>query len=391
MKRRKQVTIGLILFISIFVEMFTLGKALKVFKDLDLSGSEVKPDVSDLSLKGFWEGTWQMGLEKGLAMNLGLRPVFVRIDNQINYSFFDEISSKYPSRIILGVDKWLFEKGYVDSLNKLDAVPSAVLDGKIQSLEKLQTALKARGIAFIFVITPSKASIYPEYINPKYLIPNKQEKETNYEKVIPLLNKYRINYLDGHEFFAELKKKSRYLLYPQSGTHWNHYSCYLFTVELITRLAKMLHKELPTIQCEGITVKNTPQGSDKDLAELSNIIFTQSFFGEYPYPETTLSPSLKTVFRPKMLFIGGSYLWLLLEYMDQYQIYSQRVFYYYYATRYFYPERPNSPVDKQLQNLQKEILAQDVIIIEANEAALGDIGFGFVEGVLKALEVSHRE
>lgn len=387
MKRRKQIAIALIILIALFLEIFTIGKALNIFKESSLFGWEVKPEIPDFSLKGLWGGTWQTGLEKRLAIYLGLRPIFIRIDNQINYSLFDEISSKYPSRIILGNDKWLFEKPYIDSFNKLDAVPLAVLEKQIQSLGKLQTALSARGILFLFVITPSKASIYPEYINPKYLIPNRQEKETNYEKFIPLSDKYRINYLDGHQFFMEQKKESPYLLYPRSGTHWNYYSCYLFTVELIARLAKMLNKELQTIECKAITLRNFPVGSEKDLAEFSNIIFTKSLYGQYPNPEIAPSPNSKMVFHPKMLFVGTSYLWPLFNYMDTYQIYSQRVFYYYYAKKYLYPQGSNSPIDKRLESLQKEILSQDVIIIESNEAGLGDIGFGFVEGALKALEV----
>jgi hypothetical protein len=371
------------------MEVLTLGKVFGIVSESGVSGMEVKERFPRLSLGSLWKGACQEGLERWLAARLCLRVTLVRIDNQINYSLFDEISSKANTKVILGVNKWLFEKAYVDSFNNLDAVPSSVLEGKIQSLKKLQIALKEKGIPFLFAITPSKASIYPEYINPKYLIANKQEKDSNYYKIVPLLNKYKINYIDGHQFFVDLKRRSPYLLYPQSGTHWNYYSAYLFTVELISRLTKMLNKDLVNIRCEDIKVSNTPQGNDADLAELCNIFFSKSLYGQYLYPKTAPSPNQGTAFRPKILFVGGSYLYTLFYYMDKHQIYSERVLYFYNKTRKFYPKRPDSPVDTDARKLRNEVLAQDVIIVEANEETLGRIGFGFVEDTLNALDSTH--
>ena len=180
MKRQRQIIITILVFIVILMEVLTLGKVFGIVSESGVSGMEVKERFPRLSLGSLWKGACQEGLERWLAARLCLRVTLVRIDNQINYSLFDEISSKANTKVILGVNKWLFEKAYVDSFNNLDAVPSSVLEGKIQSLKKLQIALKEKGIPFLFAITPSKASIYPEYINPKYLIANKQEKDSNY-------------------------------------------------------------------------------------------------------------------------------------------------------------------------------------------------------------------
>jgi hypothetical protein len=387
MKRQKQIVVAIFILVGILMAIFTFGKGLRLVRDSQLSGVEVEEKLPQLTLRSLWEGAWQKDLEKWLAKKLFLRSVLVRIDNQINYSLFDEISSKAgDEKLILGVDKWLFVKDYIDHFNKWGAVPLPVLEGKVQSIRKLQTILENHGIPFLFVITPSKASIYPEYIDRKYLVANSQEKESNYEKLVPLFNRYRIKYLDGHRLFVELKKKSPYLLYPQSGIHWNYYSAYLVTVELISTLTKMLNKKLVTLRSEDIEVSTTPRGADNDLALLSNILFTKSLYGQYPYPKIAPSPNQKTAFRPKVLFVGASYLNNVLDYMDKYEIYRERVFYYYHKTKRFFPEKPETPVDKDMKSLRNEILAQDVIVVETNESAIWEIGFGFVEDALKALD-----
>jgi len=156
-----------------------------------------------------------------------------------------------------------------------------------------------------------------------------------------------------------LKKTSPYLLYPKSGTHWNYYSAYLFCMQFIQKIEGMMNEKLTPIPCEKIEVKRIPQGSDADLADLANVMFTKSFYGEYPYPLVQTTSTQGEFYRPKMLFIGGSYLWGLFHYMDKHQVYSQRIFYYYYNNRVTYPQISSAIVDKQKESLQKEILSQD--------------------------------
>jgi hypothetical protein len=132
---RKRITIGL-LFIFIFgIGIFTLAKNIAGIQDIRLAGWEVKEEFPKISVKSFWAGEFQTRVDKWISKNLGLRGAFVRLDNQINFSFFNEISSKYESKIILGKDRWLYEKVYIDSLNYRDEVPQEFLKDKVRSLK----------------------------------------------------------------------------------------------------------------------------------------------------------------------------------------------------------------------------------------------------------------
>lgn len=383
----KRITIGLLFFFIFGIGIFTLAKNIVGIQDIRLTGQEVREEFPIISVKSFWAGEFQIRLDKWVSTNLGLRGAFVRLDNQINFSFFNEISSKYESKIIVGKDKWLYEKAYIDSLNHRDEVPQKFLEDKVRSLKKLQALLESNGIHFVFLITPSKATIYPEYIKDKYIIPKNSAKASNYEKIVPLLQINGVHYIDGHQYFLELKKRSPYPVYPSSGIHWSFYSSCYFTLELISALENLTKQKMGKFQFDRIYITDRPSSSDRDLARLTNILFEKSLYGkEYYYPETSSSVSVENVFRPKILFVGGSYLWTLFYYLEKHQVYSERDFYSYYKQNAKYPAQTFNPIDKKNLDLKREILAKDIVVIESNEHALTQLGFGFIEDALKALE-----
>lgn len=390
MDRWKIIVFGIIVFLALAMVIVTMGVKFQFLPPLPLSGVEVKQEFPKISLKTFWEGKWQADIERWLSSNLGLRALFVRLDNQMNYSIFDEIPLKYWPSIRLGKNKWLYETGYINTYNKLDAVPQATLEERVKSIKKLQTLLESKGIFFLFLISPSKAGIYPEYIKDKDLVYTAAALKTNYEKILPLLKQYQVHYLDGRQFLMTLKEKSPHPLFTKGGTHWNYYAAYYFTAELISSLEKMTNKKMTKIHCNYIREDNMPLKDEADLANLTNMIFTKTFYDiRYYHPETFISENTKNVFRPKMLFIGDSFTEQIFYYLDKYNVYSERDLYYYYAKHFRYPggaEQPLDPIDKQSQNLSRRILSQDIVIIEASEAALPNIGFGFIEDSLKAFD-----
>ena len=380
----KKFTVGILLFSVLGIGSFTFVKKFARIQDLQLAGVEVREDFPTFSLKVFWSGEFQTRMDKWIAANLGLRAAFVRLDNQVNLSAFSEISSKYGSKIILGKDKWLYEKIYIDTLNNRDEVLQDVLEDKVRSLKRLQELLESNGIHFLFLITPSKASIYPEYINGRYTIPKNLKKQTNYDKVVPLLQEHGVRYLDGRRYLSELKGKGLYPVYYKSGTHWSYYSVCLFTLEFISSLENMTKQEMKKFQVDRIRMRKRPFGSDNDLASLANILFGKSLYGKYYYPVTS-SVGAEDVVRPRMLFVGGSYVGTLFHYLEHHQVYSERDWYVYYKENATYPAGTFETIDKKNLDLKREILAKDIVVIETNEQQLPLLGFGFIEDALKAL------
>jgi len=382
----KRITIGLLFVFIVGVGIFTVGKEIAGIKDIRIAGVEVREEFPRISLKSFWAGEFQTRLDKWVATTLGLRGGFIRIDNQINFTFFNEISSTYESKIILGKDRWLYEKGYVDGLNYRGEMPQKLLEDKVQTLKKLQEQLESNGIHFLFLITPSKATIYPEYIKDKYIIPQNSGKKSDYERIVPLLQQSGVRYIDGHQSLSAMKKRGPYPVYTPSGTHWSIYSACYFTLELISALEDLTKEQMRKFQVDRIDTTRQPIGSDKDLAKLANILFEKCLYGkQYYYPVTSSSVNVENAFKPRMLFVGGSYLWALFYYMEKHRVYSEREFYYYYKRSIKYPAQTSHPIDKKNLDLKGEILTKDVVVIECNEQTLSQLGFGFIEDALKAL------
>lgn len=394
MSRRKQIILGIILLVVFVLDVVTIGTKLHFIPDGKLSGAEMKQPFPPISFKTFWKGKWQEDLEKWLSSNVGLRAFFIRLDNQMNYSIFDELSAKGGDTLRLGKNKWIYEKSYIDNFNKLDTVSLTDLEGQVKSLKKLQTILAAKGIYSLLLITPSKAGIYPEYIKNTDIILNRSVKQTNYEKILPLLKQYQVQYFDGRQFIMELKKTSPYPLFPGSGIHWNYYSSYLATAQLIAYLENGMNQKMTRIHYRRIIAESAPIENETDMAGLTNVIFTRTFYDHTYYHPETFAEQGKETFRPKMLFIGGSFLWQILYYLDKYQVYSERDMLYYYERHFRYPERTEQALtaaDKESASLRQRILSQHIIVIESNEADLDRIGAGFINDALTALDPAAEE
>jgi hypothetical protein len=80
----------------------------------------------------------------------------------------------------------------------------------------------------------------------------------------------------------------------------------------------------------------------------------------------------------------------MLRIADKRKIFSFRDLFYYFRRSDQVPRgRKFEPLDMGKFDWEKEVLANDMIIIEANEAAIGNLGFGFVQAALNYLEADN--
>ena len=82
-------------------------------------------------------------IETWLKQNIGFRGTFVKTDNQINFSLFNEFSRSHPRKIILGKDKQLFEEPYIDAFNRISVLSEDEIGKKGRALKLLQERLAA--------------------------------------------------------------------------------------------------------------------------------------------------------------------------------------------------------------------------------------------------------
>src|SRR4030042_4371264 len=148
-----------------------------------------------------------------------------------------------------GKNKYLYEEPYIDNYNRIHPIPPGELENKTASLKMLQDRLLQRNIRLLLLITPSKATVYPEYIPDRVILSDNLSRQDNYEILLPIRKKYGINFTDGRRMFLDLKHKSVPSLFTSSGSHWSLYGGDLFSARLVELIEQLLGKRLVSIGC----------------------------------------------------------------------------------------------------------------------------------------------
>jgi hypothetical protein len=378
-------------FLSIAAALFFCALALPLFQsatglppDYPLAGVESTATSPTVSLAAWWSGALQTEIDAWINQRIGLRGFMVRTANQINYSLFRELSKRGGTPVLMGRDGFLFEKAYVDAYRESGTRPEAELQNISFSTRRLQDRLAADGIAFLLVIAPSKAEIYPEHLPPGIDVAGRAGRRSNYENLIEFLRRDGVNLVDAHALFLEWKRApGAPLLFTKGGTHWNQYGAARVVSQIMDRLRELTGKDLPAIRVVGAETNRVIADEDNDLGELVNLWSGRPLAGPQIHPVTDTRPG---TYLPDLLVVGDSFVFTLTNLMDREQLYRRRDTFYYYNRQYFFPAATNAPLDKRQLDLLREIRGRDAIVIEVGEYWLPRIGFGFVRDLLKTYD-----
>ena len=345
----------------------------KVFPPEKLAGVEKKAVLPKFTVSSWFDGSFQNRFEAWYDQTYGLRDYFVRTDNQINFSLFHQVSTQQNLNLVLSRYNNLFERPYIISFLGLDAQSEKEIQVIAEQIQKLQNCLADYRIPFLFMISPSKATIYPELI-PYYMFSLKSEKTlTNYDKLLPFLKKYGINYIDGQKFVSDLKRESNYPLFPKGGTHWNFFASYQITLQLLHSIDMLTGKRLNHLKLEKIDWDKTPRQSDDDLARLANLWDPKPFLSENPYP-VVHKETVKGAVLPNVLLAGASFANAPYWYLTSNHLISEL------SNRYVYYQV------KTISDIKTEIFDRDIIILESTVLELPYLNRGFMPLLLNELE-----
>jgi hypothetical protein len=190
-----------------------------------------------------------------------LHDYFVAINNSINFYLLKKAGN---NRVIRGKDGWLF---LLDDYSMLRDYEKTNLFSE-NELENLYYQIQARsdwceenGIKFIFLITPNKHSIYPEYYPFKR--PDGLSRAEQLMVNLPDSLKDKVVFLQ--DYLLSKKEKSLFMggyLYYETDTHWNKRGAYHGYV----MLQKKVEYIFPDIQFENIgsikVIESIPKKGD---------------------------------------------------------------------------------------------------------------------------------
>ena len=369
---------------SLFLALPLFQMATGIPRDYPLAGAETAVQPPPRSISAWWSGTLQSEFDAWINQRIGLRGALVRTANQLQYSLFGEIPRRGGTQVVRGRDGFLFERVYVEAYDAGGGRPDAELRNVSLSTKRLQDYLAADGVAFLLVIAPSKAEIYPEYLPATSDVAGRPGRRSNYENIVGYLRADGVNLLDAHELFGEWKREpGASLLFAKGGTHWNEYGAARVVSRIMSELRELTGKDLPSIEVVGATTNRTIVGADNDLGELANLWTGRPLAGPQIHPVLERRPGRHV---PDMLIVGDSFVFTLTNLMDREELYRRRNTYYYYNRQLTFPDALDAPLDKRQFDLLAEVRGRDAVVIEVNEYWLPRIGFGFVRDLLKAYE-----
>lgn len=150
--------------------------------------------------------------EKYYNDTYGLRDLFIRLKNQVDFSVFGK-----SDKVHIGAGGWMFYRNVLDNQQvSMERMTPSQEEAVFQSVDRLAAHLQQRGIALIVMPCPQKNTIYPELVP---LSVPRRPAVTFFDRYRAFLNRNpRILYVDATEILAR-EKASRDVFY-RTDFHW---------------------------------------------------------------------------------------------------------------------------------------------------------------------------
>jgi hypothetical protein len=367
----KELTVKILFFSTLILLLLPLAQFnLNYFEaDKPLNGSFEKAQEPKMNPDEWQSGNFQKLFEKWFNQEFGFRNRLVRFNHQLEFSLFKTVSSPY---IVIGKDRFLFEKGYIATYNGEDFVGYEKINEKLSKLNKVRDTLNKLGKEILIVIAPSKAAHYPEFL-PKELISKKNI--TNREAYIQKMNETHTPYLDLAGWTYSLKGKTEYPLFPKTGLHWSNYMADKAADTLIKYIEQQKKIDLPEFRIKNTIWSDTLQDPDNDIENSLNLMFKIPN-AKCAYSEIEGSSPEKNTH--KILVIGDSFYWQIFNRWISRDYFMDGKFWYY--NKQSYPETWwGAEVLVEKLDLNAEINQREAIVIFQTEQNMNDVGWGVIE------------
>ena len=297
------------------------------------------------------------------------RKELIRWTNELWYRAFRVCPAK-SAGITVGRHSFLYETGYlheycIERPSKESLIPL------VKDIRKFQTLCDRSGIKTVILITPSKASIMPEFIPATWMrryIPEPR----GYDYFVDLLKENGVRFVDGHALTAKAKASAPSPIFAKGGTHWSQYGA-LFTLNALVDNLNSQGMTLAPVSAVNPHVIQNPKGRDNDLLQLMNLARPW----RYPCTSFRIVPSKNKAVGP-IAIVGGSFSWQIAGELDASKQCSEiPVFYYYKIWKSINPSfdynlntvrQPVGPID-----FPSEIFGCEAIVLEINETKISQV------------------
>ncbi len=338
------------------------------FEEITLNGVFAITDKPDYTLNGALNGEFQEKFELWYNENFPSRNFMIKAWNQIQYTVFNESSTK----VKIGKEGMLFEESYIKEyfgLNQL--IEDEKIEQRVKQLKVIQDECVKENKAFLFLIEPNKVKFYPEFVPNKYSRFSTNTEESNYLTMIKYLEKYEINYFDSEKWLLENKSIFNEPIFTKTGTHWT----YTATAHVASEILKIIEYYYGFNLLEyDIKTPNShlePVGTDSDIYNLLNIfegIVEEKYFT--PKVDTITTPN--NVY-PGVLIFGSSFGANIYNSFYE-NLVSNDVVFVQNSINAFRNGKHLYPINSETFNIEELLKNKEIIIIDATSSNITYMG-----------------
>ena len=367
-----------VLFITLMILLFMplLQGRFQLISLKPLNGATMETKKPQFEFESYRSGDYAKQEEAYLSQHFGFREPVVRLYNQYLWSCYKKT---YAHDVMGGKRGWLYTPEsvrdyYGTEMHRWQHSPEAArqrYDREIRYMNRVREILKENDVELLAFIAPEKSFLYPEYL------PDGERDTTTFNACAYFwhrLNETGFPCINMTPWFEQMKDTVGYPLIPQTGAHWVFPAVYAAD-SLFRFMGDLKGIELPRLKI-GTLHESDNHGADNDLEQLLNLTLPiRKHYGYSPTAEITVVSDTATV-KPKVLFIGNSFMWGITNQVPMREVFDDMEFWYYFSTAYTGdPLKPHGAVVDY--NLLEKFLDFDYIVwfTTGNQLNKGTMGF----------------
>jgi alginate O-acetyltransferase complex protein AlgJ len=348
------------------------GLAIKIGPKL---GGVTRDAPISLSWTTIQDGSFQKAIASRVTDAMPIRPLLIRINNEIRFELFGDLTVPY---VIRGARGHLIERTYLEEYcSRTEGQGAKLARDTIPKLQDIQDYYRRRGSIFVYLITPSKAAHFPEYFVDRFPCPSSPAARTQLvAQYVDLLKQDGINVVDTASLTHSLKGQYDVDLFPQGGVHWNDIGGARATSAIAAEINRQAGREMIPPFAFTYTLSGVTAGVDRDLADLLNVFFPPL---GYMTPKLKFQPGASCAEHPARLLdaamVGSSFGHLPARILIEDNCLSGLNFYYYLRLGRF----GSTPYHELMVNLKDPDLERlrdaPIMIVEENESFIGQAAY----------------
>lgn len=371
--------------LMVFLFAFMLQERLHLFEMKPLEGFTKKTEVPKLTMENYQSGVYQAKLEGHLSETFGFREPVIRVYNQYLWWCYRKT---YCHFIVPGKKGYLF---YSEAINDYYGLESLKMyrtydrakewaRKNVLMMDKLRQVLKDYGVEFLCFMGPNKTQLYPECL--PYHAPAPADAINTAAYYDSLMNVISFPHIEMTQWYKAMKDTASFQLIPKRDTHWRYAAAYGFD-SLFCYMNSLNDFGIPDIHVNGMIELDTNyrENDEKTL----NLIFPIPNDSPKYRPDVTVDNG-EGYHKPKVLFVGDSFIWDLETYLPWKEIMDDVEIWFYNESAFVGFEKEYHPV-KDINRL-RSILNADYVVWYSTGSQWCRCSYDFVEDALLQLCVT---